>query len=176
MVFPWGVIILLNQAYDMRFWPHHKKHHFNIFYEFLYDGLKTNVTGLYQYFSVFLVRKFLYSLLVYYYNESVYCMFQVMCNVMLSFFFLLYLAVFQPFISRQAFVINMVNEFSFYLTSLIYITFTDFNPNAYAKVLMGWILIVILLVNLIFPNGYNMVKGIWPDIKALFEKEKPENT
>lgn len=49
--------------------------------------------------------------------------------------------------------------------SLVYITFTDFNPDAYAKVLMGWVLIVIVIANLIWPNGTTMVAGIWPDIR-----------
>ena len=44
--------------------------------------------------------------------------------------------------------------------------FTNFNPDAESKLLMGWIIVVICVGNLIYPNGYNMVKGIWPDIKT----------
>ena len=51
-------------------------------------------------------------------------------------------------------------------------SFTNFNPDADAKLLMGWIVVVICVCNLIWPNGYMMVRGIWPDIKAACSKEK----
>lgn len=60
---------------------------------------------------------------------------------------------------------EILNEITFYMVSLIYLTFTDFNPDAFAKVLMGWILITLVIANLIWPNGSTMVAGIWPDIR-----------
>lgn len=47
MTFPFAVVILLDKAYSMRFWPVHKRHQFNILYDFLYDGLKTNQQGIF---------------------------------------------------------------------------------------------------------------------------------
>lgn len=88
-----------------------------------------------------------------------------MANVFLSFTFLMYLAVFKPFVDPTTYRINLFNEFFMYMVSLLYITFTDFNPDAYAKVLMGWLVILLVISNLIFPNGYIMVRGLWPDIK-----------
>lgn len=138
----------------------------------MYDGLKTNVPGFFQYFSVFLIRKLTYAGLVYYLSDKKYCMFQVMCNVYLSFLFVLYLSFFRPFIDPTLMTINFINEFCFYLTSVIYLTFTDINPDPRAKVLMGWILIVLVFGNLIFPNCCRWFFAIWPSIKLLCRFEQ----
>jgi hypothetical protein len=94
-----------------------------------------------------------------------------MVNVFMSLSFLMYLAVFRPFIDQQTFRINLINEFCMYAVSLIYLTFTDFNPDAYAKVVMGWLVILLVISNLIFPNGYMMVRNSWPDIKGALCKQ-----
>lgn len=60
---------------------------------------------------------------------------------------------------------QILNEVCMYIVSLIYLTFTDFNPDPSAKVFMGWILLVVVIANLIWPNGSTMVAGIWPDIR-----------
>lgn len=97
-----------------------------------------------------------------------------MGNAFLSFAFMMYLAVFKPFINKTTYRINLINELCMYVVSLLYITFTDFNPDAYAKVLMGWVVIFLVISNLIFPNGYVMVSGIWPDIKKVLCGQKDE--
>lgn len=106
-------------------------------------------------------------MIVYYLADEVYVMLQVFCNIYLSLLFLMYLAAFQPFIERETQLVNFFNEFCYYISSVLYLTFTDYNPDAFAKVFMGWILIVVVLGNLCFPNGYYMIRGMWPDIKNM---------
>lgn len=143
-----------------------------MFYEFLYDGLKANQPGAFQYFSVFLVRKLIYAWVVYYYAEDVHIFFQLYVNILLSFTFLLYLAHFKPFIDKRQGMINFWNEFTYYIVSMIYLTFTDYNKDAMLKLIMGWVVIIIVIINLIYPNGYVMVSEMWPDIRSLCSKEK----
>ena len=58
------------------------------------------------------------------------------------------------------------------MVSLLYFCFTDFNTNPEIKVTCGWVVLVILLSNLIYPNGYVMVTGMWPEIKQKFTFKK----
>jgi hypothetical protein len=74
MIFPFAVVILLNQTYKARFMPVYMRHHFNLLYGFLFNGIKTNTQGIKQYFSVYLLRKFLFAMLVYHYSDMEYTM------------------------------------------------------------------------------------------------------
>jgi hypothetical protein len=65
---------------------------------------------------------------------------------------------------------QVLNEFCFYVISLFYILFTDINPVAENKLMIGWFIVAIAIMNLIWPNGYTMVSSIWPDIKGLCVK------
>lgn len=121
-----------------------------------------------------MIRKFLFGLLVYYFDDMVWCLSQVIANMMISYFFILYLVLFRPFLDQTTFRINVANEFCMYCVSLTYICFTDFNTNAYAKVMTGWLVIFFVIVNLIAPNGYVMVSGIWPDIMKVCCGKKEE--
>lgn len=88
-----------------------------------------------------------------------------MVNAILSLLFACYLLEFRPFINVTLHRINVWNEVCYYVASMIYLTFTDFNPNAENKVFMGWLFILLVLFNLTYPNGFYMLKGMWPGIK-----------
>ena len=76
--------------------------------------------------------------------------------MILSLLFALYLAKYQPFMDRYTNKINILNEFCYYMISLCYFCFTDFNPNPAVKVYCGWFVILVGIGNLIWPNGYIM--------------------
>ena len=59
----------------------------------------------------------------------------------------------------------MFNEICFYIVSFLYICFTDINPDANSKLLIGWLVLILIIGNLIYPNGIIMVSSIWPEIK-----------
>jgi predicted membrane channel-forming protein YqfA (hemolysin III family) len=86
--------------------------------------------------------------------------------------FLLYLVAYKPFLDRWTFRINVCNEFIMYMVSMLWITFTDFNQDAYAKVMMGWLVIFLVIANLLIPNGFILVRGLWFDTKKACCKPK----
>lgn len=96
-----------------------------------------------------------------------------MANAYLSLAFLMYLAAYKPFLDQTTFRINVWNEFSMYAVSMIYITFTDFNQDPYAKVMMGWLVVGLCIANLILPNGFVMISGLWTDAKKIRCSRKP---
>ena len=88
-----------------------------------------------------------------------------MANIVLSFSFAFYLAHMQPFIEKQTNRIQFFNEVTYYVVSLLYLTFTDFNPDPEIKIVTGWFVVVVAILNLIFPNLTTMLEGVIPDIK-----------
>jgi hypothetical protein len=174
LVFPFIVMIILQQKYNQRYNTDFKQDGFNNMYSCLFEGLRTNQPGYTHYYSIYLLRKLIFGMIVYNLHEMHYCSAQVMANMYLSFLFICYLVVFKPFLNQHEQLMQVLNEICFYLVSFMYICFTDINPNAENKLIIGWFIIFLVLANLIWPNGSTMVKGIWPDIKALFVKE-PKN-
>ena len=67
---------------------------------------------------------------------------------------------------------QLLNELCYYVVSVLYLCFTDFNPNPEVKIYCGWFVVVVMLGNLIWPNFTMMWRGIWPDIKGIFVKDK----
>jgi hypothetical protein len=60
-------------------------------------------------------------------------------------------------------VINLINEISFYLISVFFLSFTNLNPYAESKLAMGWITVGIAILNVIYPNGHELAKGCLPE-------------
>ena len=142
--------------------------------------MKTTQPAYLHYFSVFLLRKLVYAMIVFNFHEVQYTIMQTYSNILLSFAFLLYLVVFKPFLDKTEQMINMFNEITYYIVACFFLCFTNYNPDAEVKVQLGWLVVLICISNLLYPNGYIMVKGIWPDIKKALtckkEKEVKINT
>jgi hypothetical protein len=137
---------------------------FDQFYEVLYEGKKTQLRGAYQYFSLYLLRKMLFAFIVYHFHELHWALFQVICNMLLSFLFAVYLIHMRPFLAPEENKIQILNETCFLMVSILYFCFTDFNPDPLVKVYCGWVLILIVIVNLIYPNFWTMINDIGPSI------------
>jgi hypothetical protein len=175
LVFPFIVVYILQRKYETRYSTELKMGPFNKLYDVLYEGMRTNITGYLHYYSIFLFRKMIFCFLVYYMHQEALCSIQVMINAHMSFLFVVYLVAVKPMSNKTDFFYQVLNEYCFYIVSLLYLCFTDLNPNAANKVFVGWLVIVICICNLIWPNGYIMVSGIWPDIKGICSKKKKEN-
>ena len=80
------------------------------------------------------MRRLAYAFIVFYLYEEEYTLFQVMANLLLSFLFAFYIAHFKPFIERSTNHIQFLNEVTFYVVSVIYLMFTDFNPDPEIKI------------------------------------------
>ena len=57
-----------------------------------------------------------------------------------------------------------MNELTYYVVSVLYLCFTNFNPNPEVKVYCGWFVVLVALANLVWPNGKIMVDELWPEI------------
>lgn len=51
------------------------------------------------------------------------------------------------------------------MVSVLYLCFTDFNPEPQVKIWCGWFLVLVAIGNLVWPNGTMMVQGLYPDIR-----------
>ena len=96
---------------------------------------------------------------------------QIAANATLSLFFALYVAKTKPFFEMRDNYINLLNEWCYYMVSVCYFCFTDFNPNPEVKVYCGWYIVVVAISNLLCPNCYVMVQKLWPEIKESWAKK-----
>jgi hypothetical protein len=78
--------------------------------------------------------------------------------------------------------LEVLNELAFVIIIYHQIGFTDLNIHASSKVSLGYSLICISIINLLFPNFYLVARGIWPDLKltiqeklSIFRPKKKEN-
>ena len=51
------------------------------------------------------------------------------------------------------------------MVSVLYLCFTDFNPNPEVKIYCGWFMVLICLGNLVWPNGTMMFGAVIPEIR-----------
>lgn len=99
-VFPFIIMYLLQQKYELRYMNKYMRSGFDHYYDVLYEGLKTQTKGPYQYWSIYLLRKLIFSYIVFYFMDIEYTLFQIVLNMLLSFSFLMYLAFMKPYISN----------------------------------------------------------------------------
>lgn len=158
-------MILLENRRLLRYASHSRVSTFEFYWADLFSNLRTHSPGCLQYFAVFLLRKKLYALIVFYLDGDEFTTIQVYVNILLSWAFMIYLIVQRPFLDNVEQRINLLNEATYYVVSCFFLSFTNFNPDVDAKLMMGWIVVAICIMNLIWPNGTVMVRAIWPDIK-----------
>lgn len=71
---------------------------------------------------------------------------------------------------------QIINEICFLSVSVLYFSFTDFNPDPQIKVNCGWVMLLIVISNLIWPNLTFMLRGVFPDIIKACKKKKVKVT
>ena len=98
MVFPFFICYILEYRRQIRYKGVNLAERFNAFWEDLISGTRINSPGYLQYFSVFLLRKQVYALIVFHLYREEYVMVQTFSNILLSFAFILYLVVMRPFL------------------------------------------------------------------------------
>ena len=142
----------------------------------LSETVKTSQMGLMHYNSLYLLRKLIYALIVYHLTEEVYLYLQIATNALLSIGFAVYLAVYQPFLTPYENKLAILNEFNYYVVSLLYFCFTDFNPNPEVKNVCGWVVVLVAIANLLYPNLYLMVEGLIPELRSKCMKKRRSNS
>jgi hypothetical protein len=93
MFFPFIVWYILEIKKSLMYSPRIVNINFDNVYGGLFESYKTNLPGFLQYFSVYLVRKQLYAHIAFYLNDEFYTVLQVYVNLLVNFFFIIYLAV-----------------------------------------------------------------------------------
>jgi hypothetical protein len=83
---------------------------------------------------------------------------------MLSLLFTVYLINWHPFYIPEENRMQVFNEICYYVVSMLYLCFTDVIKDPLFKVYIGWVVILIVISNLIYPNFLYMVGGISPDL------------
>ena len=146
----------------MQYKPRAANINFDRVYGGLFETYRTNLPGFLQYFSVYLVRKQAYAHIVFYLNEEQ-AILQVYLNLMINFFFVLYLVAVQPFKTKRVYLINFMNEIIFYIISCFFLGFTNINFFPESKIIIGWVIIALAILNLIFPNAHSLLKECLPE-------------
>lgn len=88
-----------------------------------------------------------------------------MGNILLGLMFVLYLAKYKPFIEDFDNKLQLINEIVYVILAYHQLMFTDYVTEAETKSMVGWSWVMVALVNLVFPNLYLVIDGMWPDIK-----------
>ena len=73
-----------------------------------------------------MLRKMVFAYIVFFLMAEEYILLQLAMNLLLSLFFCLYIAHVKPYIDPMQNKLQVLNEMSYYLVSLLYICFTDF--------------------------------------------------
>ena len=89
-------------------------------------------------------------------------------NICLSMMFSCYLIRYRPFIESEMNNVQIINEVYYTVISYHQLMFTDFVQDASGKNLVGWSMVCMCLLNLIFPNLYLVIQKMIPDIKEYF--------
>ena len=84
--------------------------------------------------------------------------------MLLSWSFALYLLKVQPFLNSHENKMQVLNEWTYLMVSTLYYCFTDFNPSPLAKIQCGWVVILVVLINLLWPNLSTMMRGLREEI------------
>ena len=92
--------------------------------------------------------------------------------MLLSLFFCAYLCHFRPFIEPEENRMQILNEVCYLCVSVLYFCFTDFNPDPEIKIHCGWVVILIVISNLIWPNLTFMLRGVSPDCIKICKKTR----
>ena len=65
------------------------------------------------------------------------------------------------------------NEYAFLVISMHQIAFTDFATDAQIKNMMGWSFVACSVANLVFPNLYQVIVNLWPELRETLRCRKP---
>lgn len=156
-VFPFVVIYLMETKFRNRYSHPYIRHSFDEIYESLYENLKTGVSGLKHYQSLQLLRKMAFAYIVFFFMSEEWMLFQLGLNLILSWVFCLYIAHMQPWVDPSQNKVQLLNEFCYYMVSLLYVCFTDFNDNPEIKIYVGWVVVLVAVCNLVWPNLITML-------------------
>jgi hypothetical protein len=63
-------MLLTDLKYQMRYRNRYQKSHFDTFYSVLYENLRTEMIGPFQYYSVYLLRRLLFAYIVFYFTDE----------------------------------------------------------------------------------------------------------
>ena len=143
----------------------HSEESFNEKYGELFEGFQTYCSPLFHYYMVFIIRRIAFICMAYFLPGEEFTVAQVYINILLSYFFLMYLVVMKPFVDKLTNNLESINELCYLLISYHQIGFTDVNPNVEIKILIAWSLIAMSVMNIIWPNLYLVVTSMYSDWK-----------
>ena len=130
----------------------------------LYEDIRADLPGYMQFYSLYLLRRLIYVVLVYYYTDQVYILVQIFLTIILTVLYTLYLVTVKPFLDRDMNHLMVVNEFFFLAILYHLIVFTDYAQTAEIKFNAGWSMLLISMANFVWPNLTGMVQGLAPEI------------
>lgn len=101
IMFPFWIFSLFHWKASAQFDSEGKELEFDEMYSALYEEFKVTSNPLTNYYAVYLLRRWIFVFMAYYYNAPEQTVLQVWINTYLSFFFLMYLILYKPYLDRS---------------------------------------------------------------------------
>ena len=121
---------------------------------------------------MFIYRRIAFVLLSFFMYQPEKTAMQVLANIHLTFFFLLYLGSCDPIIDKKMNRDAFINEIFFLILCYHQICFTDFVTTARTKFLMGWSFVFISIFNFLWPNLWQVFVEAY---ESIINSRKPSD-
>ena len=95
-----------------------------------------------------------------------------MTNLVTTFYFMIYLVSYKPFINSEINTFQVINQFFILILIYHHLLFTDIVSSPEIKLTAGWSFILFSIINFFWPNFFLLLRHQWPGVKALFKKTK----
>jgi len=168
IMFPIFVIYILDKKSRKEFMTPGEEIKFDSQFACLYEEFREVKSGFSHYYTVYLMRRIAFVAICFLFWEEHLTFAQVFMNICLSMMFSCYLISYRPFIEPEMNTIQIINEVYYTVISYHQLMFTDFVNDASGKNLVGWSMVCMCLLNLVFPNLYLVIQEMIPDIKEYF--------
>ena len=166
--FPFYVIFVLQEKHDAHFETQQNETRFNRNYKVLFRGLRTDVPGYLQFYTIYMLRRAIFVALVYNLSDPSYILVQVFSVISMSFYYAVYLIKFKPYVNQSVNRVHIVNEV--FLVGITYhlLVFTDYAQTAETKYLAGWSMLLMSVANFLVPNAASVAWHLLGDFKKRY--------
>lgn len=163
------MIYVLQEKHDAHFETQLNETQFNRNYKVLFRGLRTDVPGYLQFYTIYLLRRAIFVALVYNLTDPTYILVQIFAVISMSFYYSLYLIHFKPYVNQSINRVHIVNEV--FLIGITYhlLVFTDYAQTAETKYLAGWSMLLLCATNFLIPNVASVAWFLLGDFKRRYK-------
>jgi hypothetical protein len=149
-------------------------------YYYFNEEFREDLPVYHNYFLVALLRRMMFAFVAYGLGAAAVSTFQLFINCIFALLFIVYLFRVRPFKSKFVHYTQVFHELLFVVLSYFQLLLTDHTEKATTKFDVGWAMIVVSIVDLLFPNLFLLLREwsitVYVELrKRGYWKEKPKN-